>query len=357
MESRRLAPSGWGRYAESTFLVIWLAFWVVGELVAILFLGATLVNLVSKVVGATIVLGVFGSVVTDGAASLFLFGIIFWLALWTFGGWAAGVTFLRNLAGEDRVAVTPQGLQFTRRAGPFSRTRLLPLSSIRRVRVRPHDKAVVADTSHGTFTIADLGTPVERESVERWITERLQLPDHSRAVLLERETSPHDWSVRVDGMDTVLTSPPPRIARIQAALGWGVTTLMALGWVDALGRGVNGPGAFSSGERAAVAITAVSAVAAMWLTMARREWRLRPGAMRLRLRAGRWMLRERAFERGFLEIEYRADSDGDRHWTLVVRDSAGRRVLSRALHDHYELVALGEWLGARTGFPFHRPSP
>ena len=48
------------------------------------------------------------------------------------------------------------------------------------------------------------------------------------------------------------------------------------------------------------------------------------------------------------------DSDGHDRYALVVKDSAQRRVLDRSLDDQYELLALGEWLSARTRFNLKR---
>jgi hypothetical protein len=41
--SQILRPVGWGRYVESAFLGIWLAFWLIGEIFALAFLGAALI--------------------------------------------------------------------------------------------------------------------------------------------------------------------------------------------------------------------------------------------------------------------------------------------------------------------------
>src|SRR5262249_62337954 len=96
----------------------------------------------------------------------------------------------------------------------------------------------------------------------------------------------------------------------------------------------------------------LAALGAIWTTWEYKEWLLTPGRMVLRRRFGRWIARERAFERASLGIERRTDSDGDDHYALVVRDPSRRRVLSRAIHDPYELEHLAEWVAAPTGFPF-----
>jgi hypothetical protein len=38
----------------------------------------------------------------------------------------------------------------------------------------------------------------------------------------------------------------------------------------------------------------------------------------------------------------------------VIKDGSHRRVLDRSLGDQFELIALGEWLSAQTGFGFTR---
>jgi hypothetical protein len=356
LSTHNLRSTGWGRYIGAAFLAVWLTFWLVGEVVAIAFLVSVLLSVASEATGQTVDVGPFAGALTDAAAPIVLFFILFWLTVWTFGGWAAGMTFLRQVAGHDVVSVTPEGLRFVRRAGPFRRTRVVPRASIRRVRVRRPDKAVVVDTAGGTIVIADLGTSAERESLQRWLIQQLAPPDHARAIALERDTPPHEWLVSRDGVDYVMSSPPPHIARIHALIGWSVTGVTSLGWVSVLRPGGTGLDALDAATWPAIALTLLSALAAIWLTLARREWVLRPGSMRLRLSVGHRVVREQVFDRGSLEIDLSTDSDGDDHWSLVIGDGSRRRVLSRVVHDHYELLALGEWLGARTGFPFHRPS-
>ena len=281
-----LRPAGLGRFAGSAFLLVWLAFWVVGEAAVVLFLGSAVASVVASALGRSVAFGPFVAVMNDGTAPVFVVGLLLFLALWTVGGWAAGTTLLRKLAGEDQVTAAPDGLRFVRRAGPFSRTRVLSRDTIRRIRIRHHDDAVVADTNAGTVTIADLGTREERRSLQRTLDAALAVSDHARAVRLERDTPPHEWWASTSGLDIVLTSPPPRLARTHAAVGWGLTTLMTLVMAGSFtGRSLD-PSVMHGGQWASLGIIGLIALGAVWLTWSRRQWLLRPGAMRIRLLLG-----------------------------------------------------------------------
>ena len=85
-----------------------------------------------------------------GFMAAFLF-LMVWLTLWTFGGLAALYACLRLLAGSDRLTVTGGLLELTWHAGPVHRTHHFDRSRLRRIRIRSHDKAVVADTASGTI--------------------------------------------------------------------------------------------------------------------------------------------------------------------------------------------------------------
>ena len=350
--SRRLRATGWSRYIDAVFLFIWLAMWAVGEAVALFLIGAMLASAVAAALGRPLALS--GRVPpTDGMVSVFLLFLLLWTALWTAGGVAAISHLLRQIAGQDIVQMNGATLRLTKRAGPFRRRREIPLTSIRRVRIRGgRTTDVVIDTADGTRSVSDLGTTVERTALRDWLATGLRLPDADAARLIERETPPHDRDVELRGHEAIVSQPTRRGRMIGARVTWGVAAILSLGFVDMLRRGLATTP--TGGERAALAATALVVALAAWVTFGRREWIAAPGRLRVQWRFARWALRQRTFDSAMLQVEHYRDSDGDDRYTLVVRAGARRAVLASALHDHYELLALAEWLAARTGFPFDR---
>ena len=93
-----------------------------------------------------------------------------------------------------------------------------------------------------------------------------------------------------------LCSHPTRRTRtIGSWIMWGLTSLIALAWVDVLRRGFE---TVKTGEAAAFALTALVALAAIWIGGGRSEWTLAPNRMRVRFRVHSWMLRDAAFGDG-----------------------------------------------------------
>jgi hypothetical protein len=349
--SRQLRATGWSRYLDTVFLSVWLAFWLIGEVVALGLLGALLASAASAALGHPLALA-SRVAPTDGSVSIFLLFILVWLSLWTLGGVAASAHLFRRLAGADRVDIMAGGVQLERRAGPFTRRRDVPLLLIHRIRQRSHDKAVVIDTAEGTRVVSDLGTPAERTALLAWLSASLTLPDADALRQRERATAPRDRDVRAEGAATIARHPARRHRAVLAWIGWGLVLVLSFGWVGVLWRAEPG---VSSGEWGSAALTMLVAAAATWFTWTELEWVLSPGQLRLRRRWAGWTLRVQTFDTSsHLALECRRDSDGDDRYTLVVRDVNRRRVLATAMFDPYELLALGEWVGARSGLRFTR---
>ena len=326
-------------------------FWVVGEIVALALVIGMIASALSAALGRPPLLASWAPP-TDGSVSFFLFFLLMWLTLWTVGGIAAGTQLLRRLGGEDSIAATAGGIILTWRAGPLRRTRELPRATIRRIRIQLKGGAVVADTDRGTVEISDLGDAEERRSLQAWLLSELTLPDEAHAKLREREIRPLERDVETQGMDTLVTRPTRRVRIMQARVMLVVAALMSLGWIDALRRGITQA---TTGESVAALCTLLVAASSLWFLTSRIEWSLRPGRMTVRRRVAHWTLREHDFQSSStIALEHHIDSDGDDSHTLVITDSAQRRVLGTALHDRFELLALGEWLSARTGFIFTR---
>ena len=158
-----LRATGVARYFNAAFLGLWLVGWAIGEIAAVGLLVAIIVVPILRRREIDLP-AFFESWTSAGApAAIFLF-LVVWTALWTIGGYAAMAAFLRSAAGKDRLRLLPAALEFMRGAGPFRRTRVINRADIRRVRIRHHDHALVADTTFGTLLLTELGTAPEREN-------------------------------------------------------------------------------------------------------------------------------------------------------------------------------------------------
>lgn len=349
--TRQLRATHWSRYLDAIFLLVWLVFWVVGEVLALALVVILIAGAASAALGRPPLLASWVPP-TDGSVTVFLCFLLIWLTLWTVGGLAAGTNLLRRLSGEDTIDVSANGINLTWRGGPIRRRREIPRASIRRIRIQSKGDAVVADTDAGTIVISDLGDAEERRSLQAWLVSQLGLSGEDHLQLRERGMQPLERDVDTQGTEIIVTRPTRRIRIMQAWVMLLVAALMSLGWIDALGRGFMKA---TTGESLAAVATLLVAASSLWFKTSRTEWALRPGRLFVRRRVAHWTLREREFKSSStIEVEYSQDSDGDDRYKLVVKDSSQRRVLDSALHDQHELLALGEWLSAQTGFAFKR---
>jgi hypothetical protein len=346
--ARQLRSAHWSRFLEAGFLVVWLLFWIVGEVAGIGLIGAMLASSVAAALGQPPILA---SLVppTDGSVTVFLLFALFWVLLWTFGGYAASRHLLRHLAGQDIVDASADGVHHTWRAGPFRRVTTLPRASIHRVRTRLGTHAVVVDTDTGTHELTDLGTVADRQALRTWIAERLALPHTGN-----REIAPLHHDVERRGLQTVVTHPAARDRRAHQWIMWSLVAVMSLGWINVITG--DDLGSASPGQLLGAGATLLAVVLALWLHLAKREWILSPQRLEVRWSWGPWTIRERVFQSGArLELEHTVDSDGDDRFGLAVREGDRRYVLDTALYDQFELLGLGEWISARCGLPFKRP--
>lgn len=326
---------------SAAFLLVWLGGWVFGEVFALGFL----IMLLRSVAGA--LRGVAapipsGEWIAGGAAGgAFLF-LVVWLSLWTFGGWAAVNELLRSLAGEDRVEVRGADVALVRRAGPFQRTRLLPRSAIRRVRLRGDSTGgVVIDTTTSTEPLTSYGTAADRAALVAWLQQRLGLPP--TGATLDVLHAPPGWEMKVSGDITQLRRGDAGSRRIGVAISWTIAALTAL---IAVGTARQGAG---NGLGIAVGPAALLAAWATWATWSDRAWLVRRGEIIAHRRFAFWEW-NRAFHHAQLDFTTSTDSDGDRHYQLWVRDASGRKRITSVMNDDAETLDLGRWLAARTGF-------
>lgn len=340
-----LRVSGIMRYVGALFLFIWLAGWTIGETVGVAFFVMVIASLAGSAMTSPIPWAPDWG--TAGVASfVLLFGLV-WLLFWTVAGFAVVTHLFRRVAGEDRIRLLPGALELVRRAGPFHRTRTFDRASIRRVRLRRGDKALVMDAANGTEVLTELGAATERATICEWLKGQLAL---AAGRALGAHEAPPGWNMNFNAGDIVLARPDRRTRRIQAAIMWLVTGVVSLGWMAAPG----GLGNLGGAGGAALALTALLAAGAAWLTWGRREWIVRRGRLTFRRCFAKWC-RAEAFDHARLEIETSTDSDGYDHFRLVVRDTARHRTISKTMNDEAEVVDFGRWLASRTGFQLELP--
>jgi hypothetical protein len=251
------------------------------------------------------------------------------------------LTYLtRSLVGEDVIGLTASGFEVVRRVGPFRRRYALERSAIRRLRSRRHDRAVLADTTNGTRVITTFGAPAERDAVIDWLTEHLGLHDADATA----GATPAAWDVRIEGETAHVRKVRPGVRLTRALTLWLLTVAMASALYAS-----SDPEAMAASTPALVLTLFLAAGAAM-ITWGRREWIVRPGELMFRRSFATWT-DERTFKSARLELTHEIDSDNDDHYNLIVVGAAGRRTLHSQAYDSGEVVDLGRWLAARTGFP------
>src|SRR6185436_19420071 len=137
-----LRPRGFGRFVSAAFLAFWLCGWAIGESLVLWILIAGGIALLTGTPpepgrellepGPAIAVGVF---------------LLFWLTLWTFGGYAAITELLRLLWSRDAISADPACLRVHHRLGPFRSNVEIPRDRLCRIYVAPGDKSLRADTT------------------------------------------------------------------------------------------------------------------------------------------------------------------------------------------------------------------
>ena len=335
--TRSLRPSGTGRYFTAVFLSVWLVGWIVGEVFAITMLGA----IFSSVAGAfpERLPAWSADLVASGGAAFVLLFLLFWLTFWTIGGIAALTHLMRSLLGEDVIGLTDSGFELVHRAGPFRRRYAFDRTAIRRLRMRSHDKAVVADTAKGTRVITTFGLPAERDDIADWLSRHLGLSGADA----EAGTPPATWEVRTEGEVAYVRRVRAGARFTRSLIAWLLTAGVASAWYVSLDSETSGR------NIPALVLALLFAAGAAMSTWGRRELLVRHGELMFRRSFAMWTT-ERAFRGARLELKQETDSDNDSHYKLIVIDDAGRRTVHSQLHDSGEVIDLALWLAGRTGF-------
>jgi hypothetical protein len=342
-----LRPTGAGRFFEAAFLLVWLVFWIVGETGAIVLGFALIASLLARAAGVPMPSFLPAVSLTPHATWLGLLAVFVWLLFWTVGGVAAISQLFRGLFGADVLRLTTEGdVEITRRTGPFARRRTITGATLRDVRIRPHDKMLVLDTTTGERDVTRFGRPADRERLCLWLRRRITWPEPSHAARLDAAIAPPGWTLEGEGegneVRLMRMSNATRLKQVRVA--WSVTIVLACGWLSGVSDGM------TTASGLLLGITVLAAIGSTWLTWGRVQWLVRAGHLSRRTQFARWM-RERSFVDGTLDITTGTDGDGDRYFTLAVRSPEGRLKLAGVTHDSYELDRLASWLAARTGFP------
>ena len=335
-----LRPSGISRYFAAAFLSLWLVGWVIGETFALGMLGMLLGSLSGAISEQHLPLSA-GEWLSSGAAGFVILFLLVWVTFWTVGGIAAITQLLRTLAGADDISVHAGGIELVRRGGPFHRVRTFDRRSIRRVRMRHRDAALVADTASGTQVLTEFGTREERQAIHEWLRRQLGLDGQTAA---SDAAPPAGWEVTAaDGGGTSLRKVVRRTRRARAVLAWLVMVAVSLGWFASLSpeRPI--------GSIPALVLTLLTACGAALTSWGRREWIVRPGQLTYRRRFAMWEW-EQTFTNAHLEVTLNTDSDSDDHFSVVIKDGGARRTLHSEMNDSGETTDFAQWLASRTGF-------
>lgn len=341
-------PRGAGRFFAAAFLSVWLCGWAAGEACVLYILATGLMALLSGAPppGRQQPLEIAPAIAGGGF-------LLVWLAFWTIGGIVAIRELLRLLWAEERLALEPDGVLVTRRLGPFLTRQKLARDEIRRVYVLPSTGALMAQVGTNTMKLTELGTAAERMEAADRLRSELRLTDEPSAT---GEALPEGWQEMRDFRGDVIVVPDLRTRRLQA---WIVTVIAALvgGGLFLLVRSSLHNENLWALTLMVGAFACWLAWQALWLHRGRKEWRIERGRLVHQRRFG-WTVTELGETRA-LELTESRDGDGDYWYRLEAPltdqpgKKPGRRVtLQQVMHDPTEPRGLGLYLAKRAGIPF-----
>lgn len=218
-------PRGSGRFGNAIFLCLWLCFWVVGEAMALLFLGDGIWALLTGRPAAGADLLPLRMAPALGAGAFFLV----WLAIWTVGGVMAIQELFRLVWSEDRLALDRDAMRRVRRRGPFVSTRTLARKDIRRVFVQPANTTLMVQIKSNLMELTDLGTPAERTEAARQLCTAMELSEED--ALDEPAALPAEWQEAAGPRGERLLVPNLKTRRQQAVVVAIITGVVWTGLV------------------------------------------------------------------------------------------------------------------------------
>jgi hypothetical protein len=359
-----LRPSGAGRWFTAAFLAVWLTGWAIGEAFAVCFL--------ARLLGVK--LGLFSEMKVPpvGLAAVLGGFLLFWLALWTWGGFSALITLARLGWGVDVLTVTADNWTVWSGVSRWGRSRRFNPKEARRVGLQGRTGALVAKNNGRTVVLTRLGTDADR----LWLRDLLQdaasgignavpgsLTPGSHQSLKPSPLPPgYRMEPLPDGSLRVRTAASRRIG------GAGCLLLVALFWDGIVGGSVL-LGCFRRPVEEAPSSAMAPGAWGYWLfltpfiliglalitafivaALTREEWRVRRDHLEIRReylgRRQTWRYTGAAFR-----LTVHRDSDGDESWRLVLEAADKQRRLDSG--DPAMLRALGRFLAERTGWPLH----
>jgi hypothetical protein len=356
-----LRPHGVARWGAVAFLSFWLMGWAAGELFAI----AALLSMAGWRQGAWSPVGGF-----DLAGGGFL---LVWLTFWTVGGIAALLQVLRLGWGADVLTLGTDAWEIRRGVGPWGKTRRVHPTDIRRVTLRRREGDVAAETSAGTVVLTAFGEEPEK----RWLRDLLcralgQEPEAGRGPeVIQPEPfsspppAPQGWvsDFAPDGGARLRTSTGSRAATAAGCLFFCLFWNGIVGLFVALGLGLfhaeyEGPSAMGPGTwgywlflTPFIAVGLGLFAAFIWTAFGQEEWHARKDRLEIRRRLFLWN-RDSSYESGVLALEAGTDSDGDQTYTLVLENGPTKEKLQGPASVE-TLRALGVFLSYHTGWPFY----
>ena len=312
------------RFGIGAFLAFWLCGWAAGEAFALRWL-------IWSFVGGT------GSPAARAVAQPmgWLIGgfVLLWTVLWTIGGVAALLHFVRLIAGVDRLTVTPGTWELRHAAGPFGITHSIPLQDIRGLYVKRTNGPLMLETDQRTFEVTSFGTPGERRSALEQFGARI--PQRPASEL------PANWMAERDaeGMTRI------RRAKFESP---GCLVLVAIIAMLPLLFAARFRGEIPRAAMiAAVSVGVLLATLFLWGLFSRREWLVRRGYLARHVRWLSWS-RTTPIDPSSLTIERSVDSDGDERVSLVGLASGKKITLLSSINDDREITRLHSALLSHT---------
>jgi hypothetical protein len=264
------------------------------------------------------------------AAGVFL---LFWLALWTFGGIAAGRELLRLLFGRDCFRVNYDSLEVEQSFGLFRLVKRFPREQIRRFFRKTPFAPLSVETTGGTTTILTrLGTARERAELE----EALNTEFHVNPQPASFGALPKGWCEALSPEHDSVLVKDPAIRNTQARTAGIICACLSLIPLYLLSANKNRPDLLGA-IIFSIVITAATGWGAIWLSFGRKEWRLQKGRLILQKRFGR--RRAEQFEAVSLElIEDNSGEDGPSYLLMATAAGAPPRARSRRAGRHRRVI-------------------
>ena len=347
-------PHGLGRFVGALFLLIWLCFWVVSEVVVLWLFGQGLWAVLT------------GRPVMDSDTPLRLtpaLGIgaflLVWLTLWTVGGMMAFQELLRLVWAEDRLVLDQDTLWCVRQRGPFTSTRALPRHAIQGVWVRPVSAVLMVKLGSALIVLTDLGTPTEHIAARQRLCAALGWPDDETTA--ERAGVPDEWQEARGTQGELLLIPNPTFRRQQTGVVAIITGIVWSGLLLLAHESLSEPGLW--------VVTLMLTVFGVWLARkthwmlrGRHEWRIERGHLVYQRRFG-GVVTELAQAKA-VELTESRDSDNDAWFHLHAIQITSPRIkstrktpaslrITHAIHDPTEPRCLGQWLSQQADVPFY----